>query len=71
MTLPDERTRAIQYARQFLTDLVHPHKTKKIPLEIRKRARSVLKHFPGELDMEAVARIVPGVFGLPDKKEDA
>lgn len=56
MTLPNERYNAFKYAREFLRDLLDPKKTPKVPLSIRKRARSVLKHYAGDYDLERIAK---------------
>ena len=42
--------RAIDSAHTFLFDLMNPQSTKRIPAEIRKRARRVVKHFPFSSD---------------------
>ena len=65
MTLPDERRRAVAWAREFLLELLDPSKTPRVPLEIRMRARSILKHFPTKLDLETAVKKAPDVFG-PD-----
>lgn len=63
MTLPDERYRAVKYAREFLRDLLDSKKTPKVPRDVRNRAYSVLKHFPADYEMETVAKKTPGIFG--------
>lgn len=54
MTLPNERLRAIIYARDFLRSLLDPKQTPKIPRAIRREAYYRLKHFPGEFDLEGM-----------------
>lgn len=54
MTLPYERLRAVNYTRQFLRDLLDPSVTPRVPKNIRERARSLLKHYPWEAEMEMV-----------------
>ena len=54
MTLNFERYNAVNSAREFLWDLMNPSKTKRVPLEIRRRARSIAKHFPTEHDMMTI-----------------
>ena len=66
MTLPDERTRAIQNARIFLQNLLDPKKTPKVPRNVRLQARSVLKHFPTNLDLQQAAKDFGKVFEKPD-----
>ncbi len=63
MTLPDERSRAVKYARQFLLELLDPKATPRVPREIRKRAHAVLRHFPHDLDIETAAEKAPEFFG--------
>jgi len=62
MTLPDERFRAVKAAREFLRDLLDPKKTPKTASVVRERARAVLRHFPWDTDMEAVAEKCPEIF---------
>jgi len=62
MTLPDERFRSIKWAQDFLRELLDPKKTPRVPKGIRNRARSVLKHFPSQYEMERVAKKSPDVF---------
>jgi len=51
MTLPCERTKAVMNVERFLMDLSNPKKTPRIPSEVRKQARSLLKHYPRKFDM--------------------
>jgi hypothetical protein len=52
MTLPIERTYAISNAREFLRSLLDPKQTPRVPKKIRSIARSVLKHYPSNFDMD-------------------
>jgi hypothetical protein len=70
MTLPNERTRSVRQAREFLRDLLDPKKTPKIPREIRKRAYRALRHFPSDMDMRYAYDGAPSVFGSPEKDEE-
>jgi hypothetical protein len=63
LTMPNERRNAVNYTRQFLVDLMDPKKTPRVPKEIRKRAYSCLKHYPGEYYMEEAAVQAPKIFG--------
>ena len=67
MTMPDERSRAIKYAREFLRDLLDSKQTPKVPRAIRERALRVLRHFPGEYDMSEAARALPNIFEDDEK----
>jgi hypothetical protein len=62
MTMPDERFRAVRYAREFMHDLLDPKKTPKVPKEIRRRALSVLRHYPMEGEMELAAEGHKDIF---------
>lgn len=63
MTLPDERTRAVIYAQNFLRDLLNPKATPRVPRAIRQRAGSVLRHFPHRYEMQMAAEKAPRIFG--------
>lgn len=62
MTLPDERYRSLKWAEQFLQDLLDPSKTPRVPKEIRHRARSVLRHYPGQHYIDEIARRAPDLI---------
>ena len=55
MTIPCERTRAIQRAREFLRSLLDTKKTPRVPKSIRKEAYWVLRHFPHDFEIDAIA----------------
>jgi hypothetical protein len=52
MTLPTERTNAVLKTEKFLLDLCNPKATPRVPKEVRERARSLLRHYPSDYDME-------------------
>lgn len=62
MTLPDERYRAVIYTRKFLMDLLDARATPRIPKELRERARSCLRHYPSDWDLQRAADACPEVF---------
>jgi hypothetical protein len=62
MTLPDERYRALKWAERFLQDLMDPSKTPRVPRDIRRQARSVLRHYPGSYYLEELARARPDII---------
>lgn len=70
MTLPDERYRAVQAAERLLKDLCDRTVTPRVPLSIRERARSALRHYPGTWDMDRAAHGSPSVFESPRKLDD-
>lgn len=62
MTTPRERYRAVLSTREFLVSLITPSETPRIPSRIRSEARSLLKHYPGLLELEEAASGAPDVF---------
>lgn len=69
MTLPNERTRAVRNARNFLRSLLDPKKTPRIPKAVRRQAYWCLRHFPSDFDMiEAMAG--HDVFAPIEKEPD-
>ena len=62
MTLPDERYRAVVQTRRFLLDLCNTQHTPRVPKLIRDTARSMLRHYPSDWDMQCAAAASPEVF---------
>ena len=62
MTLPDERFRAVRWAREFMYELMDPKKTPGIPAVVRSQARSVLRHYPSDYEMIEAAEAAPDIF---------
>lgn len=65
MTMPDERTRALISAHEFLTRLSSAYAKngiKRVPADVRREARWLLKHFPRPYDIHAAAKCAPDVF---------
>jgi hypothetical protein len=63
MTLPDERYRAVMWAKRFLEDLCNNAKDyPRVPSKVRSEAYSILRHFPSEWDMKHVSNTSPEVF---------
>lgn len=70
MTVPFERTRAVNSTHDFLCDLLDPKKTPRVPKDIRRRASFCLRHYPSKFDMEIIAeredssdKVIHKVFG--------
>lgn len=53
MTMPDQRTRAVIQAREFLVRLVSPYNggIKRVPEPVRKEALMLLRHYPSAVDL--------------------
>ena len=62
MTLPDERYRAIMFAKSLCEDLLDPGKTPRVPRNIRQRALGVLRHFPDEYYLSMLAEARPDIL---------
>jgi hypothetical protein len=55
MTVPIERTNAVNWTRQFMYELIDPKKTPRVPKAVRQRALHLLRHYPSEFDMKLIA----------------
>jgi hypothetical protein len=70
MTLPYERYNAIKYTEDFLLSLCDPKKTPRVPGNIRRRARSLLRHYPGGYNLDLIATKCPEVLETPAPIDD-
>ena len=61
MTLPDERYRAVKWAEGFLKRLAGEG-FDRVPKAVRDEARSILRHYPSDYDMNRAAQAAPEVF---------
>ena len=61
MTLPDERYRSVKWAEGFLKRLAGGHYAR-TPKAVRDEARSILRHYPSDYDMNRAATAAPEVF---------
>jgi len=59
MTLPDERYRAVVQTQRFLLQILS---TPRVPKAIKDQARSCLRHYPSDWDMQRAADGSPDVF---------
>ena len=63
MTLPDERYRAVMWAKRFLESLAYDTKGyPRIPKHVRREAYSILRHYPDNWDMKQAAEGAPFIF---------
>jgi hypothetical protein len=65
MTLPDQRYLAIKQGKKLLEELCDPGKTPRVPGMVRDRARTALRHFPNDWDIDVIADKCPEII---DKK---
>lgn len=64
MTMPHERTRALEQTRNFLLELIQPGGFyKKNLTPIRDMARMLLKHYPLECEIQQLAERCPELLG--------
>jgi hypothetical protein len=61
VTLPDERYRAVKWAQGFLSRLAGGQYAR-VPKAVRDEARSILRHYPSDWDMNRAAEGAPEVF---------
>ena len=61
MTLPDERYRAVKWSASFLSRLAGGD-IPRVPKAVRDEARSILRHYPSDWDMNRAATAAPEVF---------
>ena len=61
MTLPDERYRSVKWAESFLKRLAGGE-FPRTPKAVRDEARSILRHYPSDYDMNRAALQAPDVF---------
>ena len=68
MTMPSERARSILRTREFLRDLLDRKKTPRVPMEIRKMAVSLLRHYPSAHYIKMAGDKAPDVFQLTNEE---
>jgi hypothetical protein len=59
MTTPVDRYRALKQSRKLLEELCDPGKTPRVPSIVRDRARSILKHYPHDYDLDQITENSP------------
>ena len=62
MTTAEDRYRAIKQSRKMLEELCDPGKTPRVPSIVRDRARSILRHYPSDFDLDAIAENSPDLL---------
>ncbi|WP_405048390.1 BPSL0761 family protein [Rhodoferax sp.] len=63
MTVPFERTRALNSAKEFLEAMLDPKQTPRTPRWMRGKAKAILRHYPGLCEIEMAHKALPEVFG--------
>lgn len=59
MTKPEDRYKALKQTRKLLEELCDPGKTPRVPSIIRDRARTILRHYPTDYEVEGIADACP------------
>lgn len=67
MTLPSERARAVYQTRNFLLDIAF--NKKRMSKEMKEMAKSCLRHFPNNLDLQEISEKCPNLFSTDDIPE--
>lgn len=62
MSTAEDRYRAIKQSRKMLEDLCDPGKTPRVPSIVRDRARSILRHYPSDFDLDNIAENSPDLL---------
>ena len=62
MSTAEDRYRAIKQSRKMLEELCDPGKTPRVPSMVRDRARSILKHFPTDYDLDRLSENSPDLL---------
>ena len=62
MTHPNERYRALKQGKKLLEELCDPGRTPRVPSMIRDRARVLLRHYPGDIELEKMAEQCPEIL---------
>jgi hypothetical protein len=62
MTTAEDRYRAIKQSRKMLEELCDPGKTPRVPSIVRDRARSILRHYPSDFDLDSIAENSPDLL---------
>ena len=62
MTLPDERYRALKQGKKLLEELCDPGKTPRVPSLIRDKARTALRHFPNDWEIDMLTEKCPDML---------
>ena len=70
MTLPYERLRSIQTARDILVDLINKPNGRYSAEGLKSVARSALRHFPTDFDLEQLSDKCPELLSADPKAWD-
>ena len=63
MTMPFERTRAVQQAKEFLQWVMSAEATSENFMQAKREARTLLRHYPSSIDLHLAHLACPQWFG--------
>lgn len=67
MTTSDERYKAIKQGKKLLEELCDPGKTPRVPSLVRDKARTALRHFPNDWEIDSLAEKCPEIIDKVSK----
>lgn len=56
MSKLEDKYRALKQSKKLLEELCDPGKTPRVPSMVRDRARSILKNYPNDYEIDTIAR---------------
>ncbi len=62
MTTPEDRYRSLKQSRKLLEELCDPGKTPRVPSIVRDRARSILRHYPNDQELDKMVETNPEIL---------
>jgi hypothetical protein len=68
MTMPDERTRALRWAREFLEEIQRTDLWPTVSEDLRRQAQVILRHFPTNAQLNHFHIRVPDLFGPHEER---
>ena len=62
MTTAEDRYKSLKQSRKLLEELCDPGKTPRVPSIVRDRARSILRHYPSDYELDRIAEQCPDLL---------
>jgi hypothetical protein len=67
MTMPDERTRAVLDARDFLERLARAELVEESPQTLMTWAKAMLRHYPEDTHIRLASKALPAYWSSPEE----
>ena len=71
MTTPDERVRALRFARELMESMLNSEQWPGLPEELRREARVTLRHYPSASDLRLLNLALPQYYGPQGEGSDS